>query len=91
MPRRKRGFLGWLIGAPEPTPDTRLNAEAAVALAAQSPAVRALSWDLSRAVVRQEGNRLVWRVSTNHIGAQWWVEVDDATGAVSEVHYAHGR
>jgi hypothetical protein len=91
MQRRKRGFFGWLIGLPEPPPDTRLTAEIAVALAAESAAVREVGRILSRAVVYRDGDRLLWRVSTNNIGAQWWVEVDDATGAVSDLHYAHGR
>ncbi len=91
MLRRKRRVLGWLIGAPEPPPDSRLTAEMAVTLAAQSPAVRALGRNLSRAVVYRDGDRLAWRVSANNVGAQWWVEVDDATGAVSEVHHAPGR
>jgi hypothetical protein len=43
------------------------------------------------AILRRDGDRLLWRVTTNHIGAQWWVEIDDATGAVSEVHHAPGR
>jgi hypothetical protein len=91
MTRRGRGILGWLFGAPDTPPASRLTAEQAVILAAESPTVRALKSDLSKAVLRRDGDRLLWRVSTNHIGAQWWVEVEDATGAVGEVHYAHGR
>jgi hypothetical protein len=90
MQRRKRGFFGWLIGLPEP-PDTRLTAEIAVALAVESAAVREVGRILSRAVVYRDGARLLWRVSTNNIGAQWWVDVIDATGTVSDLHYAHGR
>ncbi|MCW8307963.1 type II toxin-antitoxin system Phd/YefM family antitoxin [Acidiphilium sp. PA] len=79
MPRPKNGLCRWLTTEP------------AAARAAQSPAVQALSWDLSKAVVRRDGNRLVWRVSTNHFGAQCWVESDDATRAVSKVHHAPER
>ncbi len=91
MTRRGRGLLARLFGTSEAPPATRLTAETAVALAAESPAVPALGRDLPMAILRRDGDRLLWRVTTNHIGAQWWVEIDDATGAVSEVHHAPGR
>lgn len=89
--RGGRGLLGWLLRAPDPPPTSRLTAEEAVALAAQSPEVRSAGRDLPLAILRREKDRLLWRVTTNHIGAQTWVEVDDETGAVSELHHAPGR
>jgi hypothetical protein len=88
---RLKGFFDWLLGAPKEAEPTRLTAEAAVVLAAGSPEVQTLGWDLSVARLHRDGDRLLWRVMTNHIGAQWWVDIDDATGAVSAVHHAPGR
>ncbi len=88
---RKRRWLGRLLGLPEPPPPTRLTAEQAVALAAATPAVRDLGRALPVATAAVDGDRVVWRVSRGGVGAQTWVEVDDATGAVGEVHDVWGR
>ncbi len=88
---RHRGIVGWLLGWPEPPPATRLDAAAVVALAKDSAAVRELGRSLPTARARRQDDRVVWRVSSGGIGAQWWVEVDDATGEVSDVHHAPGR
>ena len=88
---RRRGLVGWLLGWPEPPPATRLDAAAVVALAANSEAVRELGRSLPMARARRQDDRVVWRVSSGGIGAQWWVEVDDANGEVSAVHHAPGR
>ena len=86
-----RAFLRRLVGVPEPPPKTRLTTGQAVSLAAAAPGVRALGRDLMMASPRVEEDRVLWRVSSGGVGAQWWVEVDDATGAVGPVHHAHGR
>ena len=71
-----------------PRPPTRLSAPEAVALAAADPAVSALGRALPMAKLWRRGDEVVWRISSATIGAQWWVEVDDATGRVGPVHEA---
>ena len=80
--RRRRSLLGWLLNTPRPPPPTRLTSEEAVARAAADPSVQALGRPLSMAAVRLVDGRPLWRISSATLGAQWWVEVDDETGAV---------
>ena len=89
--RKGRSLLGWLLNTAEPPPKTRLTAQAAADLAAASTQVRELGRALPPATALPQGDRLVWRVTSGGVGAQWWVEVDDATGRVGEVHHAPGR
>ncbi|WP_174300152.1 hypothetical protein [Caulobacter sp. S45] len=86
-----RSLLGWLLGAAEPPPPTRLTADQVVALAAASPGVRDLGRALPIATPYRNGDRTVWRVTSGGVGAQWWVEVEDTTGQVGEVRHAPGR
>lgn len=79
-----RSLLGWLLNAPPPPPPTRLTAKQAIAIAAADPAVVALRRPLPMATIVRNQEALVWRISSATIGAQWWVEVDDATGMVGE-------
>ena len=89
--RGNRSFFGWLLGMPEPPLETRLTADAAVELAAASAGVRELGRALPMAIANRDGDHIIWRVSSGGVGAQWWVEVDDNTGQVSDVHHAQGR
>jgi len=87
-----RSFWSWLLNLPPPPPETRLSEDGAVALAAGSAQVAALGRALPVASVRRgPDGRLAWRVSNAGVGAQWWVEVDDATGAVGPVHHVPTR
>ena len=86
-----RSWLGRLLGTAERPPLTRLTAQEALALAAASPQVRQAGRPLEMAIVRANGDRLVWRVSNAGVGAQTWVEVDDATGAIGEINHVWGR
>ena len=86
-----RSWVARLLGLPEPAPPTRLTADEAVALAATSPAVSRLERALSVANARRDGERIVWNVCHGGVGAQWWVEVDDATGEVGPLHHRPGR
>lgn len=81
----RRSFLGWLLNTPPPLPSTRLTAAEAVALAAADPRVKALGQPLSMTSIADRDGRLVWSIISPTIGMQWWVEVDDATGEVSEL------
>lgn len=83
-----RSFIDWLLNRPPPPPRTRLTAAEAVAVAAADPKVQALGRALPMATVHRIDDRLVWHVMSATIGMLWWVQVDDATGAVGEPHQA---
>lgn len=36
---------------------------------------------------RTVGGRIVWIIGSTERGLSWWVEVDDATGEASPIHY----
>lgn len=92
MSRRKgRSLLGWLFDTAEAPPATSLTSDTVVRIAAASPSVRKLGRDLPIATAHIQGERVVWVVTSAGVGAQWWVEVDDETGQIGEVHHSSGR
>ena len=88
---RDRSWLAWLLNLPPRAPRTRLTADEAVAIAAEATDVVALGRTLPVASAHEQDGRVVWTVGSGGIGAQWWVEVDDATGAVGPVTQFAGR
>lgn len=88
MTRARRSLLGWLLNAPPPPPPSRLTVSEAVAIAGADPAVQRLGRPLPMITVHSVDGRVVWRISSATIGAQWWVEVDDETGTVGPLHEA---
>ena len=87
----RRSLLGWLLNLPPPPPCTRLSEDEALAAASTSPEVIALGRPLTIASAQMIENRVMWVVGTGGMGAQSWVEVDDATGLVGELRHFHGR
>lgn len=88
---RDRWWWAWLLNLPARAPTTRLTPEQAVAIAAVAPDVVALGRALPVANAHKRDDRVVWTVGSGGIGAQWWVEIDDETGAVGPVMQFVGR
>lgn len=88
---RRRSWLAWLLNLPPRPLATRLTAAEAAAIAAATPAVLELRQPLSIASAHEAQDRVVWTVGSGGVGAQWWVEVDDATGEVGPVKHFLGR
>ena len=79
--------LRWLLGySRKPTAVTRLTAGQALELAMLSPQVRESGRQLWDAVAIATPAGPIWRVSGSGVGVQWWVEINDQTGAVGELH-----
>ena len=62
-----------------------MTREEALTLAEQVVNDAGISEQLTVAMVRKEGDRLLWVVGTPTVGSGWTVEIDDATGTAGSV------